>query len=66
MAEKPVKAFRIGSVTASVWKNEGGLSVTLVKQYKEGDEWKNTATLFHADVACALKALEHAEEYLSK
>lgn len=66
MDNKPVAKFRVGSVTASVWKNDGNLSVTLQKSYKDGDEWKNSDTLFHADVVCAVKALERAEEYLAK
>lgn len=62
----PVKKFRVGSVTAAVWKNDGNYSVTLQKSYKDGDEWKNTDTLFHADVVCAVKALERAEAFIAQ
>lgn len=66
MAE-PIKKFRVGSVTAAVWRNDNGSSVTIQKSFKDDKgEWKNTETLFHADVLCAIKALERAEEFLSK
>lgn len=65
MSDQPVKKFRVGSVTASVWRNDDNHSVTLQKSYKDGDEWKNTATMFQVDVLCAIKALERAEKYLS-
>ena len=63
---QPVKKFRVGSVTAAVWKNDSGFSVTLQKSYKEDDEWKNSQTLFHADVVCAIKALERAERFIAQ
>lgn len=66
MSDKPVKEFRVGSVKAAVWKNDGNLSVTLQKSYKDGEEWKNTSTLFHGDVVCAIKALERAEQFLGQ
>jgi hypothetical protein len=62
---EPVKRFRVGSVTAAVWVNDGNFSVTLQKSYKnEEDKWANTQTLFHSDVLCAIKALERAEAYI--
>lgn len=68
MAEgnSPVKKFRVGAVTATVWKNENNFSVTLQKSYKDGEEWKNTDTLFHSDVLCAMKALERAEAFIAQ
>ena len=66
--QQPVKKFRVGSVTAAVWKNDGNYSVTLQKSYKEKDseEWRNTDTLFHGDVVCAVKALERAEAFIAQ
>jgi hypothetical protein len=34
MSDQPVKKFRVGSVTASVWKNDDNHSVTLQKSYQ--------------------------------
>jgi hypothetical protein len=41
-------------------------SVTLQKSYKDGDEWKNTQTLFHEDVVCAIRALDRAERFIAQ
>lgn len=70
-SNQPVKKFRVGSVTAAVWKNDGNLSVTLQKSYKAqndqgGEEWRNTDTLFHSDILCAMKALERAEQFIAQ
>jgi hypothetical protein len=64
MSDQPVKKFRVGQVTAAVWKNADDYSVTLQKSYKDGEEWKNTETLFYVDVLCAIKALDRAEKYI--
>lgn len=66
--DQPVKKFRVGSVTAAVWKNDGNFSVTLQKSYKDRgtEEWRNTDTLFHGDVLCAMKALERAEDFIGR
>jgi hypothetical protein len=66
MADQPVKKFRVGNVTAAVWKNDGNMSVTLQKSYRDGEEWRNTDTLFGGDILNACKALERAEEFISK
>lgn len=65
---QPVKKFRVGSVTAAVWKNDDNYSVTLQKSYrgKDSEEWKNTDTLFHGDILNAMKALERAEAFIAK
>lgn len=64
-SKEPLKRFRVGSVTAAIWKNENGFSVTLQKSYRdEGGTWANTNSLFHGDVACALRALDRAERWL--
>ena len=61
----PVRRFRVGNVTAAVWKNDNGYSVTLQKSYKEDDEWKNTISLFHGDILNAMKVLERAERFIA-
>lgn len=66
VGDPPVRKFRVGNVTAAVWANEGVYSVTMQKSYKEGEEWKNTETLFHGDIMNAVKALERAEEFIAR
>lgn len=68
---KPVAKFRIGYVTASVWKNDGAkdqtfFNVTLQRSYKDGDDWKNSDSLGHGDLLNAARALQRAEDYIAK
>ena len=66
--KQPSVRFRIGNVTAAVWKNgEGFYSVTLQRSYKEKDseEWKNSDSLGHGDLLNAARALERAEQWIA-
>lgn len=62
---QPVQRFRIGAVTAAVWKNDGFHSVTLERSYKEGDDWKQTHQLGAGDLLNAAKVLTRAEEWIA-
>lgn len=58
----PVFVKRIGSVRASVWENEADgriyHNITLVRRYKDGDEWRDITTLNGAaDAVIAIEAL---------
>lgn len=61
----PVQKFRLGAVTASVWKNGDFHSVTLERVYKDGEELKNTGNLNPGDLLNAAKVLQRCEEYIS-
>ena len=54
MADKPAKRFRIGNVSATVWRNESTdksfYTVNFQRSFKDGDEWKNTDGLNHGDL----------------
>jgi len=63
---QPASKFRIGFVTATVWKNDSFYSVELSKAYKEDDEWKDTNSLSHGDLLNAAKALERAEGWIAE
>jgi hypothetical protein len=65
---QPAAKFRIGLVTATVWKNDGGFySVNLQRAYKDdAGEWQNTDSLGHGDLLNAAKALERAEQFISE
>jgi hypothetical protein len=67
MADKrPDAKFRIGLVTATVWRNENSYSVVLRRSYKDDrGEWKESDQLFAADLLNAAKVLQRAEEYIS-
>ena len=63
----PIAKFRLGNVTAAVWKGDTGFySVTLQKSYKDGDDWKNTDYLSHGDLLNAGKVLERAEHWIAQ
>lgn len=64
-SKKPAAKFRIGYVTATVWKNNDFFNVVLAKSYKDGDEWKDTDQLGHGDLLNGVKALERAEQFIS-
>lgn len=65
----PVKKFRIGFVTASVFKNDGPngsfYTVQLQRTYKDGDELKNTNGLSHGDLLNASRVLTRAEAWIA-
>lgn len=69
MSNQPEKRFRLGYLTATIWKNEGKersfYSVTLQRTYKDGDELKNTEALGHGDLLNAAKLLTRAEVWIA-
>jgi hypothetical protein len=70
-ANQPAAKFRVGYVTATVWKNQGNgdrefYNTVVSKSYKDGDEYKDTDQLGHGDVVCAIKALERAEQFIAE
>ncbi|MBN8965820.1 MAG: hypothetical protein J0H89_10685 [Rhizobiales bacterium] len=64
--DKPAAKFRLGYVTATVWKNGEFHNVVLSKSYKDGEEWKDTDQLGTGDLLNAAKVLERAEKYISE
>jgi hypothetical protein len=64
-ANQPAAKFRLGYVTATVWKNENFFNVVLSKAYKDGDEWKDTDQLGHGDLLNAVKVLQRSEDFIS-
>ena len=71
----PIKKFRIGAITASVWNNSGQKtdgqpfefkSVTFERSYKDKEgAWKNTNSLRLNDLPKAALVLNKAYEFLS-
>lgn len=66
-ANQPAAKFRLGYVTATVWKNDGDFySVSLTKSYKDDDgNWQDTDSLNAGDLLNSAKVLTRAEEYIS-
>jgi len=64
---KPLQKFRVGFVSATIWKNESGFySVKLSKTYKDGDDYKDTDNLGHGDLLNAARVLTRAEDFISR
>lgn len=70
MSDKPAKKFRIGFVTATIWKNESAdrafYSVELSRSYKDDKgEYQNGTSLNHNDLLNAAKVLERCEHWVA-
>jgi hypothetical protein len=62
---KPAAKFRLGYVTATVWKNGEFHNVVLSRSYKDGDDWKDTDQLGAGDITNGVRVLQRAEESIS-
>ena len=63
--KRPAAEFRVaGGVKAVVWRNETEhgprYSTVLQRVYKNGDDWKTTDSLGHADLLAGAFALQQA------
>jgi hypothetical protein len=69
MADKPSAKFRIGAVTATVWENKNGdrsfYSTTLVRSYKDGEDWKEADSFNHGDLLNAAEVMRRAESWIA-
>lgn len=71
MSDKPAKKFRIGFLTATVWKNETAdnnafYTVELTRRYKSEGEWHDGNGLGHADLLNAVRMLTRAEAWIAE
>ncbi len=69
MATQPVHTIRLGLIKASVWKNEtpsGAVrhNVTIVRLYKDDDEWKQTTTFGREDLPLVVKVADQAHTWI--
>lgn len=62
---KPAAKFRLGYVSATVWKNDEFYNVKLSRSYKDGDEWKDTDQLGSGDLMNAVRVLQRAEGFIA-
>ena len=69
---KPVKTFRAKNVSISIFMNEHEKdgktfklpSFCLQKRYRDGDEWKTSASLFLEDLPKAVNVINKAYDYI--
>ena len=63
--QRPVTTIRLGAVEAAVWENERpdgspNHSVTFSRSYKDGEEWKSSASYFTEQLPLLAKAADMA------
>jgi hypothetical protein len=71
-ANRPVHTIRYGAVRAAIWRNmidAGNASrpvynVTFSRSYKDGDQWKETASFGADDLLVLAKAANDAHTYI--
>jgi hypothetical protein len=63
---QPAEKFRLGYVTATIWKNDDFYNVVLTRSYKEDDEWKDTDQLGAGDLMNAVRVLQRAEDFIAQ
>ncbi len=71
----PLKKFRVGAISATIWENQGKSqtgeavsykNVSFERNYKDAKgEWQSTTALRAADLPKAILVLNKAYEYLS-
>lgn len=67
MSNQPIQKFRLGLITATIWKNDGFYSVDLSRSYKNDQgEWQNTSSFHHSDLLNLSKCAERAETWIGR
>jgi hypothetical protein len=60
--QKPVHEIRLGRIKATIWENETDngtrYSVNVCRLYKDGDEWKQTASFGRDDLPLVAKVVD--------
>ena len=60
--QKPAHEIRLGRIKATIWENqtENGsrYNVTVSRLYKDGDEWKQTASFGRDDLPLVAKVVD--------
>lgn len=67
-ANRPVHEIRYGNVKTVIWKNQtvnGAMhNVTVARLYKDGDQWKESASFGLEDLLVLAKALTAAHTWI--
>jgi len=65
---KPAAEVKAGSIIGTIWKNETGkgafYTVTFARLYKQGEQWKRSASFGQGDLEALAKAIALAGDYL--
>ena len=67
MTNTPMKKFRLGLITATIWDNNGFHSVDLSRSYKnQTGDWQSTTSFAHSDLLNVTKCAERAEIWIAR
>ena len=65
---RPVHEIRFGRIRAAIWQNEteNGLrhNVTITRLYKDGDDWKDSASFGRDDLPLVAKVCDQAHSWI--
>ena len=65
---RPVHEFRLGRIRAAIWENEtqNGTrhNVTVSRLYKDGDDWKDSASFGRDDLPLVGKVCDQAHSWI--
>lgn len=65
---KPEHTIKVGAIQLAIWSNETekGVrqSISIVKNYKAGEEWKQTTSFSLSDLPKVSLAIQKAMEYI--
>lgn len=66
--QKPAHEVRLGRIKATIWENETEQgtrhNVTVNRLYKDGDEWKQTASFGREDLPLVAKVVDLAHSWI--
>jgi hypothetical protein len=65
---RPVHEVRLGRIRAAIWENQtqNGTrhNVTVSRLYKDGDDWKDSASFGRDDLPLVAKVCDHAHSWI--
>jgi hypothetical protein len=66
--QRPVHEIRLGRVRAAIWENhtDNGVrhNLTLTRLYKDGDQWKDSASFGRDDLPLVAKVVDLAHTWI--
>ena len=66
--QRPVHQIRLGRIRATIWQNQSDhaiwYNVTLSRLYKDGEEWKSTASFGRDDLLTVVKVADLANTWI--
>ena len=66
--QRPAHEVRLGRIRAAIWANQGDngpwYNVTLSRNYKDGEEWKSSASFGRDDLLTVAKVADLANTWI--